>query len=340
MARRIFLTARQTNLVLEVAMVSVIATGLISWLVPLSSARVVTVIHAILGLFVVAVAPFKVRGSARTGFKRKSRTRFASAAFGAIVVGAIAAGILHSTGVFFGTGFGTPLWYHLFLGILAIPVLAWHIWTRPVRPKPIDLNRRGLITTGVGGVLASVALVTQEVVLDATGVKGADREGTGSIETASFEPANMPEVSWFNDQIPTGVSVPLWPLRIGGVTVSVLDDLIPNARTIQARIDCTGGWFSVQDWDAVPLSELIERNDTARSVRVRSVTGYSRLFPIEYLDDLFLATGYGGEPLRLGHGAPVRLVAPNRRGFNWVKWVREIELSERPAWLQSPYPLS
>ena len=76
MARRIFLTARQTNLVLEVAMVSVIATGLISWLVPLSSARVVTVIHAILGLFVVAVAPFKVRGSARTGFKRKSRTRF------------------------------------------------------------------------------------------------------------------------------------------------------------------------------------------------------------------------------------------------------------------------
>lgn len=321
-------------------MVGVIATGVISWLVPLSSARLVTVVHAVLGLVVVVIAPFKIRGSARTGFKRKARTRYASAAFGVIVVAAVIAGVTHSTGLLFSTGLGTPLWIHLFLGILSIPILVWHVWTRPVRPKPIDLNRRGVITASVGGAIGATILGVQEVALDATGARGGDRAGTGSIEIASFEPANMPQISWYNDPIPTGVSVPRWPLRIAGESVSVVDDLLPNTRTIQARIDCTGGWYSVQDWDGVPLSELIEPTDTARSVRVRSTTGYARLFPIDYLDDLYLATGYGGEPLRVGHGAPVRLVAPNRRGFNWVKWVTEVEVSDRPAWLQSPLPLA
>ena len=321
-------------------MVAVIASGLISWLVPTSSARVVTIIHAIVGLFVVAVAPFKVRGSVRTGLKRKASTRAGSIGFGVIVISALVAGITHSSGVLFGTGFGTPLWIHLLLGFLAIPVLTWHVWTRPVRPKPIDLNRRGAITASVAGVIAAGALGAQEVILDATDARGRDREGTGSIEIASFDPAAMPQVSWYNDQPPTDVSAVGWPLRVGGVALNVVDDLVPMTQLIRAQLDCTGGWFSTQDWEGVALSELLEVNATARSVRVRSVTGYARLFPIEDLGNLFLATGYDGELLRLGHGAPVRLVAPDRRGFNWVKWVREVELSDRPAWLQSPLPLS
>jgi DMSO/TMAO reductase YedYZ molybdopterin-dependent catalytic subunit len=35
----------------------------------------------------------------------------------------------------------------------------------------------------------------------------------------------------------------------------------------------------------------------------------------------------------------VRLVAPGRRGFWWVKWVRRIEVVDEPWWLQSPFPL-
>ena len=41
-----------------------------------------------------------------------------------------------------------------------------------------------------------------------------------------------------------------------------------------------------------------------------------------------------------GHGFPARLVAPDRRGFWWVKWVVRIETSNVPWWVQSPYPLS
>jgi DMSO/TMAO reductase YedYZ molybdopterin-dependent catalytic subunit len=34
------------------------------------------------------------------------------------------------------------------------------------------------------------------------------------------------------------------------------------------------------------------------------------------------------------HGAPLRLVAPGRRGFQWVKWVREVRVLNTPDWGQ------
>ncbi len=41
----------------------------------------------------------------------------------------------------------------------------------------------------------------------------------------------------------------------------------------------------------------------------------------------FLATGVGGVDLPPGNGAPCRLVMPDRRGLDWVKWVSEIRVS-------------
>jgi DMSO/TMAO reductase YedYZ molybdopterin-dependent catalytic subunit len=77
----------------------------------------------------------------------------------------------------------------------------------------------------------------------------------------------------------------------------------------------------------------------AVSIEVVSITGYRRAFPAGDAGALWLATGFEGRPLRPAYGAPVRLVAPGRRGFWWVKWVQSVNLSNRPAALQSPFPL-
>ena len=69
-----------------------------------------------------------------------------------------------------------------------------------------------------------------------------------------------------------------------------------------------------------------------------SATGYSRSFPIEDASKLLLATRVAGDALSPGHGYPARIVAPGRRGFWWVKWVTRIEISDRPWWLQLPFP--
>lgn len=76
-----------------------------------------------------------------------------------------------------------------------------------------------------------------------------------------------------------------------------------------------------------------------RSFHVRSATGYGRSFPIGEADRIILATQMEGAPLSVGHGFPARLIVPGRRGYEWVKWVEAIEVSERPSWLQPPLPL-
>jgi DMSO/TMAO reductase YedYZ molybdopterin-dependent catalytic subunit len=40
-----------------------------------------------------------------------------------------------------------------------------------------------------------------------------------------------------------------------------------------------------------------------------------------------LATSVAGGPLPAANGAPCRLVVPDRRGLDWVKWVDEVSLA-------------
>lgn len=65
-------------------------------------------------------------------------------------------------------------------------------------------------------------------------------------------------------------------------------------------------------------------------MRVVSHTGYRWSFPLAQARGLLLATMVGDEQLSHDHGAPARLVAPGRRGFQWVKWVSRVELREHP----------
>jgi DMSO/TMAO reductase YedYZ molybdopterin-dependent catalytic subunit len=111
---------------------------------------------------------------------------------------------------------------------------------------------------------------------------------------------------------------------------------------ITATLDCTGGWYAEQRWRGVPLDRLVTElapSTTWRSIDVISATGYRRRLPRHDARGVLLATHIGGEPLSLGHGAPVRLVVPGRRGFWWVKWVQRVELVDQPWWWQPPYPL-
>jgi DMSO/TMAO reductase YedYZ molybdopterin-dependent catalytic subunit len=88
----------------------------------------------------------------------------------------------------------------------------------------------------------------------------------------------------------------------------------------------------------VPLDVLLGPLDGG-SIVVSSVTGYARRLPAGDVADLVLATHMGGVPLTAGHGGPVRLVAPGRRGFWWVKWVDEVRVEAVPSWVQPPFPL-
>jgi DMSO/TMAO reductase YedYZ molybdopterin-dependent catalytic subunit len=130
-----------------------------------------------------------------------------------------------------------------------------------------------------------------------------------------------------------------WLLAAGGRQWSY-DDLNQFDDRVTAVLDCTGGWYSEQEWAGVWLNRLLPtRVGGTSSVYVRSVTGYGRRFDISEAPRLLLATRLDGAALESGHGFPVRLVAPGRRGFAWVKWVVSAGTDTAPWWWQPPFPL-
>ena len=132
-------------------------------------------------------------------------------------------------------------------------------------------------------------------------------------------------MEWFLDNVPrTDVdSYVLTVVVSGEVTARIpyADLLKQSTASTEAVLDRTGGWWSRQQCTGVRLDRLLPGPEVpGRSVEVVSATGYHRRLPP-------------------GHGAPVRLVVPGRRGFWWVKWVDRVEVSSAPWWWQPPLPL-
>jgi DMSO/TMAO reductase YedYZ molybdopterin-dependent catalytic subunit len=112
------------------------------------------------------------------------------------------------------------------------------------------------------------------------------------------------------------------------------DELIAAGEDVlEATLDCTGGFYSTQYWRGISIGQLLDtvgvQND-ARYVSFISVTSYRWSLPLEEARLTLLATHVGEEPLSHEHGFPLRLVAPGRRGFEWVKWITRIEVLTEP----------
>ena len=126
-----------------------------------------------------------------------------------------------------------------------------------------------------------------------------------------------------------------WRLGVAGnvaapATFSYADLTALPEREMTTILDCTGGWWSEQVWRGVSVGDVLAAcgvRDGARTVHVVSVTGHRWPFPLDELRGALLATHVGDELLEPGHGYPVRLVAPGRRGFQWVKWVDRLEVA-------------
>jgi hypothetical protein len=267
--------------------------------------------------------------------RRGRASRWLSVLFGVLVAATVGIGFAHSTGVWAGVGYWTSLWTHTLLAFFSVPLLVWHLLSRPLRARAVDLDRRALIGGGATAAVAGAIVLTVEGAIRVAGSSGAERRFTGSHEVGSFDPDAMPTVSWIDDVAPDSTAVDGWRLQVDGAEMSIAE-LAGRSRPLVATLDCTGGWWSEQEWDVVPIADLFE--STARSFEVRSTTGYGRIFPMNDAESVYLAVGYAGRPLRRGHGAPVRIVAPGRRGPWWVKWVVSVQSTDRPAWLQLPFP--
>src|SRR5438132_1249755 len=148
----------------------------------------------------------------------------------------------------------------------------WHVLARPVPPRRIDLARRTLLRQGATLAVAAAGYSATEAAVRLVRLPGGERRFTGSYEFGSFQPELMPVSSWMFDQVPAPAPAG-WRLRVvgpGGLREWTYEELAAFDDRLRAVLDCTGGFWSEQDWSGVLLGRLLPHAGGARSVRVAS----------------------------------------------------------------------
>ena len=100
----------------------------------------------------------------------------------------------------------------------------------------------------------------------------------------------------------------------------------------------THGMLSCSEFTGVPLRTLFELcgvdHQRGRFVLGEGADGSSmtRTVPMELVEsgEVLVAYGQNGEMLRPENGYPLRLIVPGVQGVSWVKYLRRIEVGDRP----------
>jgi DMSO/TMAO reductase YedYZ molybdopterin-dependent catalytic subunit/uncharacterized membrane protein len=309
-------------------------------------------LHRVVGLVLVVLLVFKLRRvRPRLSRGRWDRATPVSVLTAVVALAALATGIAWVLGADVDVWFWTLLNVHIGLGLLVLPLVLLHLRSRFRWVRRADFEgRRTALQYGALLVGGTVAVRAQELLNDVADSAGATRRFTGS-KPVGGENGEFPVTSWVADD-PDPIDPDAWTLRVDGLVDSTVDRSYGDLDTgnadggdagdgnadavavddLRALLDCTSGWYTVEDWRGVRLGRLLDEAGVApggRWVTVHSVTGYRWSFPIDEAREFLLATHVAGDPLSHGHGFPLRLVAPERRGFQWVKWVTRIEVRRR-----------
>lgn len=330
---------RWTNQALLVLLGLAFVTGWVAFFYATAPSRASLILHSVSGYAIIALTPWKAVIAAH-GIQRRRPGWWASLVFTLLVVASVLAGILHSSGLLVAVGPISAMEVHVGGALVAIPFAAWHVIARRIPVRAVDLSRRSLLRAGALLTGAGLAYAAGEGAVRLLSLPGSLRRFTGSYEYGSLQPAQLPVTQWIADPVPV-VDAATWRLTVqagDAIRRWTYGELLAFDDRARATLDCTGGFYSTQDWSGVWLSRLLQ-GGSAMSLRVRSLTGYERRFPMGDAGRLLVATRLGGMPLDPGHGFPVRLVAPDRRGFWWVKWVTAITIEELPSWWQLPFPI-
>jgi DMSO/TMAO reductase YedYZ molybdopterin-dependent catalytic subunit len=128
-----------------------------------------------------------------------------------------------------------------------------------------------------------------------------------------------------------------YTLKITGMVKSKLSLKYAEVTNLAAvrelvTINCVEGWSVTVLWQGVPVKTLLKMAGVfgnPKTVVFRAADGYSTSLPlIEVLQkDMLLAYGANGIMLPAKNGFPFILVAEDKWGYKWARWITGIELS-------------
>jgi DMSO/TMAO reductase YedYZ molybdopterin-dependent catalytic subunit len=163
-----------------------------------------------------------------------------------------------------------------------------------------------------------------------------------AAEIKEYQGEKLGSITDFNENSikgPQYVDISAYHLKITGLVNKPIsytyDDVISKhqAYTKLLTINCVEGWSVKILWEGLQLKDLLDEANVkpeAKVVIFHAYDGYTTSLPLQYILDknLLLAYKMNGIILPPERGYPFELVAEDKWGYKWIKWVNEIELSD------------
>lgn len=200
--------------------------------------------------------------------------------------------------------------------------------------------RRGRRT----GQIVVILLVGAIAVLYALDLAG-NRPGVTELapaEVREYRGEQLSSIANFRENSirgPQYVNASTYTLTIDGqvenrkeYSYDALIERFPHYRKV-VTLYCVEGWDVTILWEGVRVNDLLLEAGVkpgANTVIFYAEDGYSSSLPLTYIEDrdILLAYAMNDVTLPAERGFPFELVAEDRWGYKWVKWVTRIEVSD------------
>ena len=134
------------------------------------------------------------------------------------------------------------------------------------------------------------------------------------------------------------VDINTYSLKVSGlvdkpISLSYDEVLALTSYEKLITLHCVEGWDATVLWKGVLLKDVIDlaaAKNTANTVIFHCVDGYTTSMPLKTIldKDMLLAYSSNGIALPPSLGFPFIVVAEDKLGYKWARWVSEIELSD------------
>ncbi len=192
-------------------------------------------------------------------------------------------------------------------------------------------------------VLIAVVVVALVVV---RGHPGAPAPGGPSplapVEIRSYQGKDLSSVNDFHENSisgPQNINISEYRLTVTGLTnrtvVYTYDEVLakyPHYSKV-VTLHCVEGWDATILWEGVLVRDIIAdagADPQANTVIFTARDGYTTSFPLDYFTqrDIIMAYRMNNVTMPVERGYPFELVAEDKWGYKWIKWIEKIELSD------------
>ncbi len=169
-----------------------------------------------------------------------------------------------------------------------------------------------------------------------------DSQALEPVQVKEYQGEKLSSITEFRENSIKGVQYvnkDIYELKIAGLVKTpasyTYDEVIAKYQNYSkvVTLDCVEGWSVKLLWEGVKVADLINQAVSLPETKVvifYAYDGYTTSLPLKYVldKDLLLAFKINGVTLPPDRGFPFQLVAEDKWGYKWIKWVTQIELSD------------